>query len=217
MSLLEAVASPVLSAPGSETAPTRHPEVGSLEVGALEVGALPDAEWVRRIRNGDVAAYEALFRAVAPGLAAYLSRYVGSAAGADDLIQDLFLAVWTRRATLEVRGSIRTYLFIAARNRALNHLKHERVEDRFRAAMLERSDALDASAPGESDFLTALELQRAIDALPPRCRLVFTLSRQEDLSYSQIAVRLGISVKTVEVQMGRALRRLRAHRRDFLA
>lgn len=207
MSVLDAAVSPLFSAPGSAPVPVCDPELESFS----------DAEWVRRIRSGDVAAYETLFRAVAPGLSAFLSRYIGSVAGADDLIQDLFLAVWTRRATLEVRGSLRTYLFIAARNRALNYLKHERVEDRFRAALLERSDALDASAPSESEFLTALELQRAIDALPPRCRLIFTLSRQDDLSYGQIAARLGISVKTVEVQMGRALKRLRTHRRELLA
>jgi len=176
-----------------------------------------DADWLARIQCGDPVAHEALFRVFAPGLYAFLSRYVRSSAIAEDLVQDLFLAVWTHRERLHIDGSIRTYLFTAARNRALNHLKHEKIADRFRVAMLDRVDASDPSAPGESDFLAAMEVQTAIDRLPPRCRLIFTMSRQQDMTYNQIACELGISVKTVEVQMGRALKSLRAQHRESIA
>ena len=174
-------------------------------------------ELARRIERGDPAAFETLFRTFAPALYTFLTHYVGSSAVAEDLVQDLFLAIWDHRAALRIEGSLRTYLFTAARNRALNYLKHERVVERFRSVLLERGDASDPSAPGEADFLTALEMQGAIDALPPRCRLIFTMSRQDGLSYNQIATTLAISVKTVEVQMGRAMRSLRAHHRRSLA
>jgi RNA polymerase sigma-70 factor, ECF subfamily len=176
-----------------------------------------DADWLARIQRGDPVAHETLFRVYAPGLYAFLSRYVRSSAIAEDLVQDLFLAIWAHRESLHIDGSIRTYLFTAARNRALNHLKHEKIADRFRVAMLDRVDASDPSAPGESDFLAAMEVQTAIDRLPPRCRLIFTMSRQQDMTYNQIACELGISVKTVEVQMGRALKSLRAHHRESIA
>jgi RNA polymerase sigma-70 factor, ECF subfamily len=174
-----------------------------------------DADWLARIQRGDPLAHEALFRMFAPGLYAFLTRYVQSTAVAEDIVQDLFLAIWDHRAQLSIDGSVRTYLFTAARNRALNYLKHERIADRFRVTVMDRTDGADPSAPGESDFLAAMEVQSAIDQLPPRCRLIFTMSRQQDMTYNQIADVLGISVKTVEVQMGRALKSLRARHQEF--
>ncbi|MGI8484677.1 MAG: RNA polymerase sigma-70 factor [Thermomicrobiales bacterium] len=219
MSLLESTShSSVSRLAGPSTSGSRAPsaEVPCTEVPCTEI---PGAEglgrlgpdWVSRIESGDPAAHEALFRSFAPALYSFLLRYVGSRAIAEDLVQDLFLAIWDHHATMRIEGSVRTYLFTAARNRALNYLKHERVAERFRSILLEKSDESDPSAPGESDFLAALEMQDAIEKLPPRCQLIFTMSRQQDMSYNQIATALGISVKTVEVQMGRALRSLRAH------
>src|SRR5215207_2149794 len=83
-------------------------------------------EWVERIRAGDEAAFEALFRALAPGLCTLVTRYVHSRDIAEEIVQDLFLDIWTRRAELAIDRSIAAYLFGAARNRALNHAKRER-------------------------------------------------------------------------------------------
>lgn len=161
--------------------------------------------------------HTALFRTFAPELRGFLARYVGSPAIAEDLVQDLFLAIWDRRTTVRVRGSVRTYLFAAARNRALNHLKHERIAHRFRRRRIAAGDERDPSAPGEADLLAALELQRVLQTLPPRRRRIFVLNRCRGLSYTRIASTLGLSVKTVEVEMGRALRDLRAWRHDNVA
>jgi RNA polymerase sigma-70 factor (ECF subfamily) len=170
-------------------------------------------EWVERIRAGDEAAFEALFRALAPGLCALVTRYVGSRAVAEEIVQDLFLDVWTRRAELTIDRSIAAYLFTAARNRALNQAKRERRVD---LTLIERADQSDPSAPGEAELLDALELQDAIAQLPARCRLIFTLNRHQDLSYTEIAASLGLSVKTVETQMGRALKALRDRLRHLV-
>jgi RNA polymerase sigma-70 factor, ECF subfamily len=161
--------------------------------------------------------HDLLFRALAPELRMYLARYVGSDAVAEDLVQDLFLAMWARRATMRIEGSMRAYLFTAARNRALNHLKHERIVDRFRLALIEQLEESDPSTPGEADILATLEIQRAIETLPPRFRQMFTMSRIQDMSYRQIAMSLRLSIKTVEAQMGRARKALRAHQPAFVA
>ena len=164
-------------------------------------------EWVERIRAGDEAAFEALFRALAPGLCALVTRYVASRAVAEEIVQDLFLEVWTHRAELSIDRSIAAYLYTSARNRALNHAKRERrVVD---LTLADGGDTSDPGAPGESELLDALELQDAIAQLPARCRLIFTLNRHQDLSYTEIATSLGLSVKTVETHMGRALKALR--------
>src|SRR3954466_1313033 len=87
-------------------------------------------EWIERIRAGDEAAFEALFRALAPGLCALVARYVHSRAVAEELVQDLFLDLWTRRSQLAVEQALTSYLYMAARNRALNHLKRDQRADR---------------------------------------------------------------------------------------
>ena len=175
----------------------------------LGAQAMHGAEWARRIRDGDESVYETLFRTFAPGLCAFLTRYVGERAIAEELVQDVFLALWDQRATVCITGSVQAYLYTAARNRALNSLQHERVADRFRVATLARMHAADAVVQGEAECLAALEFNDAMAQLPARCRLVFTLQRTHGMTYGEVATCLGISVKTVEVQMGRALRTLR--------
>src|SRR5215217_1297158 len=174
-------------------------------------------DWIARIRSGDEAAFEALFRALAPGLCALVTRYVGSRGAAEELVQELFFDLWQRREQLAPEQAITGYLHVAARNRALNWLRHERRITPWSAAMALQHDAeVDPSSPSEGELLDALELQDAIAQLPARCRLIFTLSRQQDMSYAEIAGSLGLSIKTVETQMGRALKALRERLRHLL-
>ena len=126
------------------------------------------------------------------------------------------LELWRRRESLARDTSPQAYLFQSTRNRALNHVRHENVERRVEPIITARSD-VDASAPA---FLVEEEievaLRRAVSELPERCREVFELSRTAGLRYSEIAAVLGISVKTVEAQMGKALRSLRVKLAQWL-
>ena len=174
----------------------------------------PDArattlEWLVRIRSGDEVAFEALFRAYAPGLCAFVARFTGSRTAAEDIVQELFLAIWRNRERIEIQTSFSSYLHTSARNRALDWLAHEDTVRRHRDSVIGSITERDLSAPTESQLLAMLDLQEAIERLPPRCRLIFTLSRQHDLSHAEIARSLGLSIKTVEVQIGRALKALR--------
>jgi RNA polymerase sigma-70 factor (ECF subfamily) len=182
----------------------------------------PVPEWVSRLHAGDERAFEALFRAFAPGLVAYSARLVRSAPVAEELVQDLFLALWRGRERVAAHGEAAAYLYAAARNRALSHLARERTAARRGHGPLSLHgggsrgadvplDAADPHAPREDDLLALLDLQEAVAALPARCRLVFTMQRQHGMSYGEVAQALGLSVKTVEAQMGRALKALRAH------
>jgi RNA polymerase sigma-70 factor (ECF subfamily) len=172
---------------------------------------LADAEVVRRIRRGDRDAFEVLFRTYYAGLAAFVHRLVRSRAIAEELVQDVMLKIWLRREHLEEVDSLRTYLYRAARNHALNHLRRRRLEVLWATAPREEHEGLTIGA----DELTAGdELARlardSIDRLAHRCRQIFLLSRVDGLTYPEIARVLGISIKTVETQMGRALKALRA-------
>lgn len=165
---------------------------------------------VERIRAGDAAAFEALFHAHHASLCAFAYRYVGARDLAEEIVQEVFLFVWERRETWDVRTSVKNYLLTAVRNAAVSYLRHERVVRRREA---ETIALFSRSTPTADRELHNTELaglvQRAVDRLPDRCRLVFTLHREQGLTYVEIAEVLGISPKTVEVHMGRALKGLR--------
>jgi RNA polymerase sigma-19 factor, ECF subfamily len=161
-----------------------------------------------RIRAGDHRAFEALFRAHHALLQAIAGR-LASPDLAEEIVQDVMLSLWERRATFHVTGSVRGYLLAAVRFAAASAVRHRQVVSRHAEAV----HALYApAAPADAELLMD-ERVRAIDAaierLPDRCRLVFQLVRLEGLSYAEAASALGISPKTVDAQMGNALRRLR--------
>ena len=174
----------------------------------------PDAaeeECIARIRVGDERAFESLFVAYYPRLRDFVQCYVHSPDVAEELVQTVFLRVWEHRPTWEPTAGVRAYLFAACRNQALGVLKHERVVARV-AGRATRERILLGIAParvGPDDELQASELAHAlrevIERLPERRRLVVILRWQQQMSHAEIARVLGISVKTVEAQMSRAL------------
>lgn len=167
-------------------------------------------EHLARIRAGDQAAFEGFFRAWYPRLAEYALRMLGSRDTAEDVVQDLFVALWARRDRWPEAGKLAAYLHRAVRNRSLNQLRRQKTARRW----LERVDPDPVAAPVahtalEHEEMTAV-LREALAGLSPRCREVFVLSRDQALTYPEIAETLGISIKTVETLMGRALKALRA-------
>jgi RNA polymerase sigma-70 factor (ECF subfamily) len=170
----------------------------------------------RRIREGDADAFEIVFRAHYAELCSFVRVHVQSAAIAEELVQDVLLRVWHGRAQLDPQQSLRQYLYRAARNHALNYLKRSRVEDRSLhdvTALPIPSLTITDEAVRTHELSEAIE--HAVAALPERCRLIFTMSRGNGMSYAEIADVLGISIKTVETQMGRALKALRASLATF--
>ena len=180
-----------------------------------------DRGWIDAIRTGDAAAFEAMFRAYADGLCGFVYRFLGSRDEAQEQVQDLFLWIWDHRHEWEVAGTLKTYLYKAGRNRALSRVRHQRVEQRFHLRSTREIAAGAegmASAQADQQLYTgelASAIDRAIVALPERCREVFELNRKNHLGYAEIAEVLHISVKTVEVHMGRALTALRKSLADW--
>jgi RNA polymerase sigma-70 factor, ECF subfamily len=161
--------------------------------------------------------FEVLYRTHYAGLCDLVYGYVRSRDVARELVQDLFLTVWDNVTTSGAAIPAAPYLYTAARNRALRSIRHGKVEARYSA--LEPPDAQDRPSDGES-AIAERELSdaaaAAIRELPERCRLIFTLSRHDHLPNAVIAERLGISVSTVEQQMWRALKALRAKLGPYL-
>lgn len=170
---------------------------------------MTDRELLEGLRRGDQDAFDAIFRAHYAELVGAAERLLHGRGLSEEVVQEVMLELWRRRDSIAIEESVRAYLYRATRNRALNVLRHERVVDaaapRARGESATAAEAEDNVLDREID----VALAEAMDALPPRCREVFELSRVQGLRYSEIATVLGLSVKTVEAQMGKALRILR--------
>jgi len=183
-------------------------------VGGREVDERSQA-WYGAMRAGDERAFEALFHAHYAPLCRFLREYLRSPAVIEELVQDLFLRLWRDRARLPVRGSVRAYLYVSARNSALNHLRHERFVRRLQSrwAAGDREPSLEPGARTPEGEAAAHELagaiRSAIQSLPERARLAATLRWEHQLSYAEIAEIMEISVKGVENQLGRIMKALR--------
>lgn len=170
-----------------------------------------DKQWARRIREGDGTAFEKLFRAYAAPLCTFVHQYTNAPEIAEELVQDLFLKLWKGRAQWAPTVSVKSYLYVGARNLALNYLEHERVVEAWKHHMLCDGRPPQPTPDERLDQKQLrLVIQRAIDKLPERRKLVFTLSRKHGLTYREIATVMDISIKTVETHMHRAFRSLRA-------
>ncbi len=175
-----------------------------------------DADLLARLRGGDHAAFEAIFRQWYEPVVRSANRVLHDPGVAEELSQDVFLELWRRRETLAPDSSVAGYLLQAVRNRSLNHLRHLQVQKKsvvYVEALSEPADHADAETQaGELQ----VAIRDAIDALPPRTREVFLMSRERNLRYSEIAELLGVTVKAVEANMSRALRQLREKLSPFL-
>lgn len=158
----------------------------------------------------DTSDIEALFRAFYAELCEYAMTFVNTDAVAEDLVQDTFVCLWERRETWRATTSERAYLFRAVRNRALNHLKAHR-HARREGADIARTIASDHRKSDRTlqQHELAAAIEKTIAEMSARQRQVFTLSRHHDLTYAEIAKVLGVSEKTVETHMTRALQALR--------
>ncbi len=168
-----------------------------------------DRDLVARLRTGDHAAFDTIFRQWYEPMVRSANRVLRDPGIAEELAQDVLLELWRRRETLAEESSIAGYLMLAVRNRALNHLRHLAVQRKsavFVEALSEPPERTDAAADAEE---LTVAVREAIAALPPRTREVFVMSRERGLRYSEIAEQLEISVKAVEANMSRALRQLR--------
>ncbi len=177
---------------------------------------MSDTELLAALRSGDQSAFDAIFRAHYAALVRVVEAMLHRRDLAEEVVQEVMLELWRRRETLTVEESLRAYLFRAARNRALNALRHDAIAKRAEPVVAEDSVAPAGAQAQLVEEEIEVALREAMNELPERCREVFELSRVHGLRYAEIATTLGISVKTVEAQMGKALRILRERMAPWL-
>lgn len=168
------------------------------------------------IRIDDEEDFERVFRQYHVSLCRYACTMLKDAAAAEEVVQDVFLKIWEKRGSLEFTVSVKSYLYRAVHNSCLNQAGKKKKEVSMEDAPLK---IVHHAAPVEDMQSRELEkaIARALDQLPEQCRRVFELSRFGNMKYREIADTLGISVKTVENQMGKALRILREQLAGYIA
>ena len=171
---------------------------------------LKEQQQLRKIQKGDIESFEALFHHYYNGLCGYSASLVGMKEVAEEVVQDVFFNIWKNRETLRIRQSLQSYLYRAAYNNSMMYLRKMRREHFMED--LSRPEPSDI-APDPSQLIQLDEvsnlISQTLESLPERTREIFRLNRQEGLKYREIAQKLSISEKTVEANMGKALKALR--------
>lgn len=164
----------------------------------------------------DHRAFEVLFKAHFKEMVFFAQRYLKDMDSAREIVQSSFVTLWDKRATLDPGQNIKAYLASVVHNRCMNHLRDNK---KFNTSLL-TFEGLSESMAQSSEVLIAKEteerIQQAINELPEKCREIFMLSRFENMKYQEIADHLGISVKTVETQMSKALQHMRVRLADVI-
>ncbi|MBA4853310.1 RNA polymerase sigma-70 factor [Emticicia sp. BO119] len=178
---------------------------------------LSEQEIVGAIRQGNERIFEVVFRKYYQSLCNYANSMLKEMDEAEEIVQNLFSGIWEKRTELEISLSLKSYLYRAVHNHCLNRIKHLKIREEYQHYA---NTYYESSYESVSQSVMKNELERkieeAIEKLPEQCRLIFRMSRLEELKYHEIAEQLGISPKTVENQVGKALKILRIELSEYL-
>jgi RNA polymerase sigma-70 factor (ECF subfamily) len=188
----------------------------ALKLSPLQFTHLTDQELVQLLQQGDKKAFDALYGRYWRKLYLLAYQKLRSRELAEELVQDLFISLWTKRESLHITASVGAYLGMAVRYMVIKFFQKERVHQQY-----EQTAALGpAYANTTEDAVLFRDLQEVIEQeinkLPEKCREVFQLSRHDNLSQKEISLKLHLSEKTVENHIGKALRLLRLSLKDFI-
>lgn len=177
------------------------------------ISDMKDLLILTKIKNGDVKAFEQVFRLYYMPLCMYAAGITGRMDIAEEIVQELFYVFWKERERLQLFHTIKSYLYGAVRNQSLQYREHQDVRNRYRDAVLSHPDKDDLQQGDPQEQIEYKELEalinRTLQKLPERRLRIFRMHRFEGKKYAEIASLLSLSVKTVEAEMTKALRTLR--------
>lgn len=168
----------------------------------------------KNINNLGEIEFEELFKEYFKPLVNFANKFLKDIDSSKEIVHDVFISLWEKRDTIDVEKSIKSYLYTSVNNRSLNFIRDNKKFIRD-DVLLENKQSTE-----NSDKFAEIEIQRIIvktlDNLPSKAKTVFELSRYENLKYKEIAEKLGISIKTVETYISRALKDLRLNLKEYL-
>lgn len=163
---------------------------------------------IKGLKESNHEIFDYIFHLYYSGLVVFAQNIIHDRQAAEDIVQSFFIKLWVDRKKLPTIHSFKAYFFNSIKNRCIDYIKHNQVKDRVKAKLLSNIDVV-----SDADFLVESELQDqikcALDKLPSTCREVFIQNRFEGLKPKEIAEKKGISIRTVEGHIGKALKLLK--------
>lgn len=171
---------------------------------------LNDLFVLKKIKEGDIKAFETIFKLYYSPLCLYATSLTGHMDTAEEIVQELFYVFWKERESIQVYRSLKNYLYGAVRNRSFQYLEHQNVRSKYREFVLSEELPGTFSPQEQMEYKELLAIiKKILRQLPERRQRIFHLHRFEGMKYAEIANELSISVKTVEAEMTKALHALR--------
>lgn len=169
---------------------------------------------LERIASGDTDSFEQLFNSYWEHLHNVAYNRLGSVDIADDLVQEVFTDLWKKRKSLQVRSSLKAYLYQAIKYKVFNHLRHKSVRQKQELKTMIREEYYPKHEKTSTERTIVVNelrqlMDQEIEKMPSKSRQIFRLSRQEYYTYQEISEQMGCSIKTVEYHMSKVLRKLR--------
>ncbi len=163
----------------------------------------------KEISNSNEKAFEKLFHRYYGHLCLFASRIIQNDNAAEEIVQDFFVKLWEKRKQFSIETSVKSYLFRSIKNLCLNFIQHNKTKLRYAQSILAEVSNNQTDDDSFTEINLAEKIEESIQSLPTKRREIFRLSREEGLKYREIAEKLNISIKTVETQMGLAIKTLR--------
>jgi RNA polymerase sigma-70 factor (ECF subfamily) len=185
--------------------------------GKNDLAAYSDEQLVTLLTQGEEHAFDCLYVRYRDQLTTIVFNRLRSREVAEELVQEVFADIWQKRSTLSIRNSFAAYVFTAAKYSVLDYIRSQKVKDRYVSEMLLTVGANEINLTEQQTELDELDhhLNKNIEELPEKCRIVFKLSRFENYSVNEIAIELNISPNTVKYHIAYALKALRLNLRHF--
>jgi RNA polymerase sigma-70 factor (ECF subfamily) len=178
---------------------------------------LSETAIIASLKKGDETAFERVFKTHFNSLYNYAYTILKNESTAEEIVQQVFFKIWEKRESLPDETMLKAYLYRAVHNESLNTIKHQKVRAGYQMHAVSSTEQTLDNASGKVHMAELQqELHKAMNELPEQCRTIFQMSRFEEMKYKEIADELNISPKTVENQMGKALKILREKLAHFL-
>ncbi len=165
---------------------------------------------LQKMIEGDENAFKYFFDTYYDDLCNFVNSYLRDETLSEEIVQNIFIYFWEKKNFLQLNCSVKSYLFTASKNKSLNYLRNVKNQNRLTGELILQSEILTA---GADQYLEVEELKQiineAIESLPPKCKTIYQLSRDGEMTNREIADELGISVKTVENQITIAIRKIK--------
>jgi RNA polymerase sigma-70 factor (ECF subfamily) len=181
-----------------------------------EVNNKTDFELIKKIQSGNKPSFKVLFDKYYTQMTKTAYLIVKDKDIAEEIVQEFFIKFWIKRQEININSSVKSYLFQSIRFRSLNYYRDNKRNNIESLEIIEINGSINNQIDDYDYDIVMKKLSTAIDTLPEKCKRIFLMSRKENLTYKQIAKKLELSQKTVENQMGIALKKLREKLKPML-